>query len=787
MDDNFDFDFEDDDDFDLASLGRLSPERFPLHKNLGSDEDKLGVGTQHRPRPSLRSRPQIDFAARHSNVDSLPPFSTASRSQARSGLSGSMPVPHSNINSSKQHRFSRGMYASSDLDSSPSPRVPLELIASLTVTELNSNPHYRRLHEKYERLTEILTTYAERGITMSVMKNDTFVPEIYQAPPGAGSRASSLGPSDSASQRTRIDLEEDRAIELLLETVEPSSLRPSFLPLSVLWYYDDCKKDTSAGIIITANNRRRPKMSLAIRRPNGTPIEHQEYANVRHSADIIVQNLVKFVDSDPRTDANGGNSKSRTKTFVKNLFSAEYRRAILELEAEQKLLRLCSFHWKADAMIGQAFLRRNEIESKAAMNRGQAPSSGLNPSDANGSQPDLSPTAPIPQVLVPAPMNVAKHALELSPGPKSPSVSHAQKRSKDNLYPGQKTTCPQVPSNSQKHPAARNIVPTFLQVSRTEATSAELAPMNLHPVNADTTADNLIAILKSEFPSLTNAPSLLNSMNAQLSFKQGETSESVTTLLERVQSADPGSPDIDEDNMGQSWGHYQFTAGGISPSSSLTSWEDVGSVAMAFKLIAAAIKTCREARVMCANAGTPKTTGFISNVYLEKILECLESCWVGAGGIITSHSRPAPVIPTTPPSRDIKMSSPARVLKIKFKPLALIANTDASNTPNVPAGTDTTSSQQPASSAESTQGPSTVLDEGARADITSLKLLHVPELMAWMNENKLIIPKSKRKDDLIVAIVKSSEFAQVSKSIIEKIVEQRKLKKGPQKQIAALP
>ncbi|KAI9442454.1 hypothetical protein H4582DRAFT_2054893 [Lactarius indigo] len=311
--------------------------------------------------------------------------------------------------------------------------------------------------------------------------------------------------------------------------------------------------------------------------------------------------------------------------------------------------------------------------------------------------------------------------------------------------------------------------------------------MNLHPVNADTTADNLIAILKSEFPSLTNAPSLLNSMNAQLSFKQGETSESVTTLLERVQSADPGSPDIDEDNMGQSWGHYQFTAGGISPSSSLTSWEDVGSVAMAFKLIAAAIKTCREVRVMCVNAGMPKTMGFISDIYLEKILECLESCWVGAGRIITSHSRPAPVIPTTPPSRDIKMSSLARVLKIKFKPLALIANTDASNTPNVPAGTDTTSSQQPASSAESTQRPSMVLDEGAHADITSLKLLHVPELMAWMNENKLIIPKSKHKDDLIVAIVKSSEFTQVSKSIIKKIVEQRKLKKGPQKQIAALP
>jgi hypothetical protein len=122
-------------------------------------------------------------------------------------------------------------------------------------------------------------------------------------------------------------------------------------------------------------------------------------------------------------------------------------------------------------------------------------------------------------------------------------------------------------------------------------------------------------------------------MDVRWSFQQGETSEKVTTLLERVQSADPGLPDLDEDDVGQGWGHYQFTAGGLSPSSVLTSWQDVGSVDTAFKLVAAAIKTCQEARLMCANAGTPKTTGFISDVYLEKTLECLEKCWVDAGGV----------------------------------------------------------------------------------------------------------------------------------------------------------
>ena len=116
-------------------------------------------------------------------------------------------------------------------------------------------------------------------------------------------------------------------------------------------------------------------------------------------------------------------------------------------------------------------------------------------------------------------------------------------------------------------------------------------------------------------------------------FKQGTPSEQVTTLLNNVQYADPTSPDISEDNQYQSWGHDQFTAGGISPSSSLTTWQDIGNVTTAFKLVAAALKTCQEVQLMCTNAGVPKTSGFISDVYLEQVLEWLEKCWVDAGGV----------------------------------------------------------------------------------------------------------------------------------------------------------
>ena len=122
-------------------------------------------------------------------------------------------------------------------------------------------------------------------------------------------------------------------------------------------------------------------------------------------------------------------------------------------------------------------------------------------------------------------------------------------------------------------------------------------------------------------------------MDTQWSVRQGELSENVTTLLECVQSVDPGSPDINKDELDQSWGHQQFTASGITPFLSLTSWKDIGNVEIAFKLIAAALKTCQEAQLLCANAGTPKTSGYISDVYLKQILTYIESCWAGAGGV----------------------------------------------------------------------------------------------------------------------------------------------------------
>ena len=142
--------------------------------------------------------------------------------------------------------------------------------------------------------------------------------------------------------------------------------------------------------------------------------------------------------------------------------------------------------------------------------------------------------------------------------------------------------------------------------------------------------------ISSEFPSITDAPTLLHSMNAQPLCEQGQQGkplQNFATLLERIQSADPNSPDFDEDNKYQGRGHYQFTAGGLNLSSLLTLWQDVGSITFAFELVAAAIKTCQEARLMCANARKLTAGGFISDAYLQETLNGLKKCWIGAGGV----------------------------------------------------------------------------------------------------------------------------------------------------------
>ena len=217
-------------------------------------------------------------------------------------------------------------------------------------------------------------------------------------------------------------------------------MRPEFLDATVLWYPNDCQTDKTHGDIVTKANPNRPKMHLAVRRANGEKISKAEYNAIYSYAKTIVQNLMNFANSDPRL-AMDKDSKLPTKTNLKSLFPAEFSQAVLQLEAKHTDLRLCSAHWKAEAIISQIFLAgagKPAVDSRSA-----SIFSPLEPSPASPMSAPLN-----LQAMDVVPMNVAKRALELSPGPKSPSASQAQKRSKDDtISVGQKTTGLSVPSN----------------------------------------------------------------------------------------------------------------------------------------------------------------------------------------------------------------------------------------------------------------------------------------------------------------------------------------------------
>lgn len=449
------FEEEDYQRFDMAEYDNSGG--FPPDSDLGpgchddDDDDDSVIGIQHMqymPKNRGMSRPAANFSGRHSTTGNnfnhsaafAPPRSQLSDTTSRSSLPYQMTAP----------------FLHKPFNPPPPPSMHVEAIAALSDTELLHNPQHRRLRREHDRLSSVLAMYMERDLVESrSMKGKPLVPELYPGvsyftsepwesltyPPAAiprcmDSRTPSLGPSDSASHLTRSEQTTDQTIQQLLESVEPPPVRPQVLPQTVLWDYEDCESDRSEGVIVTEANKRRPRMNLAIRRPDGKKVSSLEFSNIRRSADFIIQKLINLASSDPRSAAHTGSSKPWTKKFLKNTFTAEYCQAILDLEAEQKLLRLCSAHWKADAMIGQAFSRRSEAEARAA----RSTSIQMNPFDDH-QPPD--PSALLSQNKEVAFANKAKRSLEWSPGPKSPSASQAHKRSNT----GQKNTGSRGPSN----------------------------------------------------------------------------------------------------------------------------------------------------------------------------------------------------------------------------------------------------------------------------------------------------------------------------------------------------
>jgi hypothetical protein len=126
----------------------------------------------------------------------------------------------------------------------------------------------------------------------------------------------------------------------------------------------------------------------------------------------------------------------------------------------------------------------------------------------------------------------------------------------------------------------------------------------------------------------------MQSNTASFMSQDREPSKDVVAFLDRIEHADPNAPDLSEDDDNTSWGHHQFTAGSLTCRTVLTSWDCIGNIAVACKLIAAAIKTCKVARHLCFSRNI-KASNFLSDIYLSSIVELLWGSWKDAGGVST--------------------------------------------------------------------------------------------------------------------------------------------------------
>ena len=256
-------------------------------------------------------------------------------------------------------------------------------------------------------------------------------------------------------------------------------------------------------------------MQLALRNEDGTLVSANVYDNVWVFSDLLVCQLLKKFNMDSCLKT----VKSVTKSVFKSLFFTKYHQAILALKAEEPLLCLCARHWKAETMISQAFLQRGGggTESKhdghsiisKPLSAIPVPSSIILKPSSIVPVPSsivLKPSSivPVPSSIIPSPAipmlrdmgdmaanGTLKHSLDLSPGLKSPSASHSQKRVKDNPpVSGLRTTSSLVPAGKRSYdikifsnnlfhaanrrPTARQLVPMF--VSHPEVT-------NKHPTD----------------------------------------------------------------------------------------------------------------------------------------------------------------------------------------------------------------------------------------------------------------------------------------------------------------
>jgi len=453
------------------------------------------------------------------------------------------------------------------------------------------------------------------------------------------------------------------------------ALRPESYPRSVLWNIEDCQHYG----LVTEKNASRPPMEKCVRNRQGEVISTSEYNAIKTTARMLVNiHLVSLgTPADPAARV-----KTKTKTYYKKYFLQNFKDVLDKLEAQEPLLTLCAARWKAEHIIANCLTAL--VDTEKAAKRKDAAREGIE-SDDTGLDSQLAKRQRTETAA-------SQEELGLR---KKKKRNHGGSKGEKNICcdffffmlvnpPQLQPHCQLLPHPPRYwnnwHPLGHNKLPTplflllqaspsckikvLLQVLLVCGILIPILSMSMQAVSLQvllhkySTTFILFQILDSSlkgssqkppailsttnnahvdefierFPGNQEAINLLDAMESSPEFKVGKSSDDFTTFVERIKNANPNDPNLSEDDLDASWGHYQFTGGRLTCTTVLTSWDVIGGCSNACDLIAAALRTCKVARHLCFERNV-EARSYLSDVYLENVVSKLWDLWKSAGGV----------------------------------------------------------------------------------------------------------------------------------------------------------
>lgn len=146
----------------------------------------------------------------------------------------------------------------------------------------------------------------------------------------------------------------------------PSLRRPSHLPESVLWTFKDAQARGPDGGF-SSSNPHRPSFKKALRDQNGNVLDEGIVKLITRTATSLARRIMALQPANTRM-ADSHHIREYYRTKAPTLWYG----CIILLEQQHVEVGLCSAHWKADHLLGQAVLKIRTTQRSSTTQVGKA-------------------------------------------------------------------------------------------------------------------------------------------------------------------------------------------------------------------------------------------------------------------------------------------------------------------------------------------------------------------------------------------------------------------------------